>query len=310
MKSIFNVFVIYIVGMLSSSFAFSQEKSDDFYSDLLTGLKYSDMLVSNATVTFNYEHIYPYLFNSSINKAIKDNVINDELFINSLPVSNLHEKSFIEYSYDNERIHLKKWKFNEITSYPIMEILYDGEKVEYKGYEIDSKGLMVPKGAIREKKTIQNSYYQKYDPRFFGLSFLGEKYSELFERYIKEKKVLYGGKDTIENEPCNVFIIKDKNIDIMTWIGYNYKPNKIIRKTINPSTETVIKISYVKQNNGIFLPKKVVTDQYFSGKYVNHQIYTFNNWSYNVYLKDKFLTIFPKGMKVFDERLSKDIQIE
>jgi len=286
---------------------------NNLINDVIEEASYYDNMIKNGKGSFIYEFV--------VYDSLRIEAEYKEFFLKKSMESSggtikkyFQEKSKVVFAFDGPKIYYNVINYTAKTS---ESKAYNGEKTDFLFLQEMDNGLIYPSGIIRNQSNISNSEYNIMKYIKTG-SLLKEAVSgSMFGKEIEN--VNYIGLEIIDEMVCKVFKIKYRSYDLTEtlWLAadiYN-RPIKIEIKS--PKNINIYNIKYKEYTNIIFPAyrefKKYNIDT-ITGKRTlvfMKKIVLNDDWEFNTTLPDTLFEIqFPRGLKVYDSRIKKGIEIK
>jgi len=288
---------------------------------------YGDKIITSSMGNLTYEWIR---VDSTSTKALED----DKKTLETKGVIQNYFKYDIFFAHSGPKIRCNtssmemisnnKWAINQIQS------AYNGEKTDrIMLYSFDENGLFSSQGFINQNNVIT---IKKFDPRYNGIylfntpieSFLkGSPISlrswQVFGEGEKEiiKNLQFIGDEIINRIHCKIFsgYTKDNSVNIKVWLSkkFFYRPTKI--EVITSKSLMISYIDFKKYEYEIWFPKKIINEFYYMDESKKEfviekksTLLVHDDFNINIDVPEDLFDIeFPKGIKIYDERINQSI---
>jgi len=290
---------------------------------ILFGASYGDGLVVSGTGSLVYENVRVDSLGTKAqeyNKTMLSKLTPDTqaVFFND-------ERVDVRFTFDtvkvwcNER-SVRKKPSNELYNQD-WEWAYNGEKLELLRLDgLGKRNLIVPFGSIRAKNDMPLS---KYDPRYYGLSIMGESVSGFLKGSLGTDTVSdiqYMGEENLDNITCNIVksVLKSTGKTITVWLvpEYMYRPKRI--EIQSPDERTEINTTFKYYGNDIWFPALIQKEIFYHDpvtgkeiKYSKEIVTVTEDFALNSDISNQVFEIkFPIGLNVYDSRTGDSIEIK
>jgi hypothetical protein len=196
---------------------------------------------------------------------------------------------------------------------------YNGEKLDLLRLDGLKDGIIVPMGSVRTANEIP---VHKFDPRHFGMGIMGTPVNSFLKgslggNAVKDLEII--GEETQNSIICKKFRgnIPDSKSTITAWLAPNlmYRPVKIEIESFDEIIE--VQNSYKEHLGGVWFPKKVHKKTFYINSksekvlYAEEILQIQDDFEVNVeFDAQEFELEFPRGLKVYDYRIAKYIDID
>ncbi len=314
--------IIYLLMLVLSPLALFAQTSSDMEA-IQFGAAYGDELVVSGSGSLSYENVRVDSLGTkakAYNKLMLSHKTPDSdiVFFNS-------EQIDLDMTFDTVKLWCRESSVRKKPSDESYdqnwEWAYDGEKLELLRLDgLGKDNLIVPSASIRAKNDFP---LWKFDPRYYGLSIMGESVSSFLAGSLGDDTVAdiaLTGADVIGDVTCSVVqgTMKSTGETITVWLvpEYMYRPKKIEIKGADERTE--ITTSFKHYGDDIWFPAIVQKNIYYDDTVTEKEILysreiltVTEDFTLNGDISSQVFEIdFPVGMNVFDARTGKSFEIK